>query len=245
MRKTASTIGVISLSVFCLGIVAVPVSAESGSGESGRTTTVKEDRSGRSSDKIRHASIDDSSRSGDDDGTADQGHGDVIAERKAELKERSEKLLEQKRENRQAKSLELRQKACEARKAGLEKKVQNYSASATKHTDTFNKIYDRVLAYQAKKQLTVENFDALKSAVDDKKAAAAAAVAAISTTDTAVDCTSEDPAAAVAALKESVKSARSALHEYRKAIKDLVVALQEAKESEPTENSTQTTEGNQ
>lgn len=232
MKRLSQSIRYIAVSVFTLGLVAVlpagSVSAETGSGSGGdpNRITSTDDRSGGGSDRKARVA---QANSTDDDGTADQGSGDTpVTTKPAEIRERAKALVSEKRVSGKEKSLEVRQKSCEARKANIVKRSANYSRNATKHLNKFNGIYDKVLAFKAAKNLTAENFDALKAETDAKKAAATEAVAAIANVTTDIDCASDDPAATVASVKESVKNARTALHEYRLSIKDLVIALQKA-----------------
>jgi hypothetical protein len=153
----------------------------------------------------------------------------------SDLRSAAQQLLVAKREDGKTKSVEVRQKACSAHQDELKTRQQNYVRNAQKHLTTFNNIYDKVLAFQADKQLTVNNFDSLKSSADAKKTAASAAVTALSDASITIDCTSTDPAANVATLKTAVSNARTALQDYRTAIKNVIVALQAAK---PTSSST-------
>jgi hypothetical protein len=250
MRRLPQQISLFAFSVLTVGVLGVaPVYARQGSDDSGSggttttTTTTTEvhstgsgssgsGRSGGTDDSVvRSTSTSSSSSSSDDDdGTDDRGSGDIpVTTKETELRDRARKLVAEKRDDKAStKKLEVRQKSCEARKANIIKRSDNYSASGKKHLDVFNSIYDKVLKFQADKQLSAANFGALKATADAKKAAATEAVNAIASVTTDVDCTSTDPAASVASVKESVKNARTALHEYRLAIKDVVVALQKS-----------------
>lgn len=250
MRRLPQQISLLAVSVFTIGAVAVaPVSARAATEDSTNTavTTESDDSTSTStsstgtgttqkhSDGHQIASVAPESR------TQNQTAGD-----EKDLQEQAHKLLQEKRQNGKEKSVEARQKACDAHKAELTTRSENYARNGQKHLEVFNKIYDEVVAFQEKKQLSVSNYNDLKAAVDAKKAAATTAVADLSSSDVTIDCTSQDPAANLAVLKTTVANARQALQDYRVAIKNLVVALQTAKDNTTATTDTKTsTETNQ
>lgn len=160
----------------------------------------------------------------------------------ANLRAAAASLLSKDRQNKKATTVSERQKACSAHQAELKTRQANYEKAAQKHLDNFNGIYAKVLAFQQSKQLTVSNYAALKADADSWQTKAQDAVALISSTDVTVDCSSTDPAVSVSNLKTAVAGARNALQSYRQAIKNLVVALQTAKDasSAPTPTPTPT-----
>lgn len=187
---------------------------------------------------------------GDDNG--------VDAQTKAEIHSKATELLSEKRKNATEHTADQKKKSCEARSANIKKRADNYATAAQRHLNVFNKIFTRVQDFQTKKQLTVANYDALVATATAKQTAAQAAVDALKSADVTIDCTQADPATAVATLKEATANARTALHEYRLAIKDVVVALKGASTDQTddtdktttttpttTDNSTDTTGGTQ
>lgn len=238
MKRLPQQVSLLAVSVFAVSLMAVvPVSAIEGTEDTATTTTQQTESTTTTQTRQKR---------GTGDGTESRSREVQTAavttkESSVEgARDRALKKLAEERQDHKTKSLEARQKSCEARKAALVKKTDNFSRNATKHLAVFNSIYDKVLAFQEEKQLTADNFAELKATVEAKKAAATTAAAAIKDLDTAIDCTSDDPAAAVATLKETVASARKALHDYRLAIKDLVVGLQNAAGSTETETETGT-----
>lgn len=246
MKRLPQNISLLAVSVFTVGVVAAaPVSARNGVEDTDTvTTTSVEDSSAaetsnsgsvRDAKRVRTASEDSATHVGDD---SDE---DKPTTEMSELKERAAKLLAAERHDKKGKSVEQRQKSCEARKESLVKRGTNYGRNASKHLEVFNSIYAKVQAFQDKKKLDVGNYDALKADVDAKKATAEAAVKALNEFDVSIDCSAQDPAASVATLKTTVSNTRNALHEYRLAIKNLVVALENAA---GTDDTTDTTEAN-
>lgn len=155
------------------------------------------------------------------------------------LREQARQLLAAKRANIKEHTQAQKQKSCEAHKVEINKRVDNYAKAAQRHLDVFNSIFTKVQAFETKKQLDVPTYDALVAAAKTKQAAAQTAVDTLKALDISIDCTQPDPATSVATVKTATANARTTLHDYRKAIKDVVVALKGASTS--TDKSTNDT----
>lgn len=132
----------------------------------------------------------------------------------------------------QAKTHIVRQKACEARKAGLERRMDRAVTQAEKHKAVFDKIYNRVKEFHDDKNLATPNYEQLAAVVDTAQSDAAASIAALDSLNFEIDCTQDNVADSVTAFKEALKETRDSLKDYRKAIVDFVKAVhQSAKES--------------
>jgi sRNA-binding protein len=127
-----------------------------------------------------------------------------------------------------AKTQEQRQKACEARKANITKRMSKAVTQAEKHKATFDKIYNKVQAFKTKKDLTVENYDSLVTAADKAQSDAQASITALKDLDVSVDCTSETVAQSLASFQVAVKATRDSLKTYRESITDLIKAVKAA-----------------
>jgi len=166
------------------------------------------------------------------------------AEATAGIHEQAKQLLAQQRQNGKQKSTADRQKACQAHQTEINKRVSNYAKSAQKHLDTFNAIFTKVQAFHDSKGLTVANYDTLVAAAKTKQTAAQTAVDALAALNVKIDCSQSDPASSVASVKVAVKNARTTLQDYRKSIKDIVVALKGASTAQSnTEDKTSTSTG--
>jgi hypothetical protein len=253
MRNLPKNISLLAVSILTVGLVVVaPVSARQGSDDNGTTTTtVPSGNETATGGGISHSGgtsgpngpVIKTSTSSQTENETETEHAvsdSEVSGKVSDLQQKAKQLLETKREDGKTKSIADRQKACTARQSELTKKTENYSTNAQKHLAVFNSIYSKVLAFQAAKQLNPTNFDSLKATADAKQAAAQTAVAALGVSDITIDCTSQDPASGVATLKTAVGSARTALQEYRQAIKDVIVALEAAK----TTDTTSSTEAN-
>jgi hypothetical protein len=207
-------------SAFSLSVLAVaPVWAEHGSNSTGRSGA---------DDTVASASE-------SDDTTADK-------EGSESLRDQAEKLLAAKRENKKEHTQTEKKKSCEAHKTEINKRVNNYATAAQRHLDVFDGIFAKVQAFQTKKQLNVANYDTLVATATTKQVAAQAAVDELKALDVSIDCTQPDPATSLAKVKAATANARTALHEYRLAIKDVVVALKGASTSTTDKSSSDSTD---
>lgn len=160
------------------------------------------------------------------------------------LRERAQQLLEQKRETVHEHTQAQRQKACENHESAIDKRFSFLGTRATYYLNTFDVVFSKVQAYQAKNQLQVTNYDSLVADVNAKQAAAAAATSTLKAlSGTKVDCTSTDPASTVASVKTAADDARTALQAYRASLKALVQALLGTKQSSAAANSATDTSG--
>jgi chromosome segregation ATPase len=139
----------------------------------------------------------------------------------------------------QVKTTEQKQKACEARKTNLTKRMDNSVAAAQRHKDNFDKIYAKVVAFQTSKNLTVANYASLKAAADAASSDATAKIAALKALNVTVDCTQTDSLASnITAFQTAVKSTRDSLKDYRKTIVALITALHDANGTKTEDSST-------
>jgi hypothetical protein len=181
-----------------------------------------------------------------DDGTADQGSGDAsdtstetetetsddstarVGRLKGEARRELAKLREGKTEKSQAKL----QKVCENRQNAVNHKVTAFGNAAQKHLERLDSVFTKLQAFQADKNLSVDNYQALVDDATAKQAAATSAVAALKTVAVDIDCTSTDPASSLTVVKTAAKEARDALKAYRKALKEIVVAFAQANKTD-------------
>jgi nickel-dependent lactate racemase len=147
---------------------------------------------------------------------------------KEQFKLNAQSSLEDKKTEVKQHTQEQRQKACEARKTNLSKRMSNALKHAKKHQQTFDKIYARVKDFVDSKGLTVENYDSLTSAVDTAKSDSTASISALESLDVDVDCTSQNVATSVSNFQQAVKSTRDSLKTYRSSITDLIKAVKGA-----------------
>lgn len=183
-------------------------------------------------------------------GGSDDTTGPVETEHETEIENHSHDLMElfrqkgkehvlaQRQERGKARSLEVRQKACEARKAGLTRRMDNAVTAAQRHKGVFDKIYAKVKDFHDAKSLNTPNYDTLVASVDTAQSDADAEIAALKALDITVDCTQVDSLTnSVSAFREAVRSTRDSLKDYRKTIVSLITALHDSAETSSTTNS--------
>ncbi|MBX4201454.1 hypothetical protein KW803_00965 [Candidatus Saccharibacteria bacterium] len=155
-----------------------------------------------------------------------------------QLKTQAKTQLSEKKAATKAQTQEHRQKACEARKANLTKRMSKAVTQANKHKEVFDKIYSRVKTFYEDKNLSVSDYDSLTADVDTAQAGAATSIEALSSLDVSVDCTSQNVAETVSTFQQGVKSTRDSLKTYRTSLTHLIKSIKGASTS--TDKSTNT-----
>ena len=156
-----------------------------------------------------------------------------------QLREDAKKDLEKKRDGRKEMAEEKRKLVCENKQKAIENKLAAFNQAADKHLAKLDDVYKRIQAYKAAENLQPANYDDLIVAATAKQEAATAAVAALKEVAVGVDCSDPETVVKLSAVREAAKATRTALHEYRKALKDIVVALAQSKDD--AENGDETT----
>lgn len=137
-----------------------------------------------------------------------------------------EKLRKEKKDPR---SKEDRKKVCEARQKGMEQRFTKLTEAAQHHLNKLEDASEKLQAYKADNQVNVANWAELTKTVSDAHNNAALYVTKVADLKPTVDCTSDNVASDIATFKAAVEKARTELKAYRKALKDVVVALNTAK----------------
>ena len=162
-----------------------------------------------------------------------------IDERKAEAMIK----VEEKRESATVKSTEARTAACEKRQTKIVSAMSRISTQASKHVETFDKIYKRVQGFYAKGQLTVANYDELNTAVTEAQANATLEASVLSELNVEIDCENPDVAGTVAAYRDNTTTAKEALKTYRSTLVELISSLK-AEAANKNSNTTEDTDSN-
>jgi hypothetical protein len=125
-----------------------------------------------------------------------------------------------------------RQKNCEDRKNGLQRKVTELVSNAQKRQDRIDTVFTKTIAYQSDNNLTVPNLNSLVSAADAAKTTSQSSVQALASLKPTIDCSSGSVAKDVASFKSAAELARHDLTTYKKATQALLTAVEAAKSSE-------------
>ena len=128
-----------------------------------------------------------------------------------------------------------RQKYCQAAKHGLETKLTKLGKNAVAFQARIDKIFAKAQTYQSKNNIQVTNWDVLLATAQAAQTKAASSVATLQALNVNLDCTSSTVADNVATFKAAAKQARTDLHAYKSAVKDILKALEAAKDQEGTQ----------
>ncbi|HSH18389.1 MAG TPA: hypothetical protein VK978_03320 [Candidatus Saccharimonadales bacterium] len=221
----------LAVSVAAAGVLAVVPASAMENGPSGRPGQANTAQSQNTTTSTQHSSeVHATSNTATPDTAAGTPGGGPALTNFEEYKKKAEQQLASARQGRQnGKSVQARQKACEARKAGLQQKGASFTRHAEKQSAQLNATYTQMQKYQADNNVAVVDLAALKATIDAQKSATNSAVSALADAATNIDCTSADPAVGVATLKTAVANVRKSLNDYRTALLDLVKAVRTAK----------------
>lgn len=213
------TTGAIGLGVFALilsSFAIVPAYARGGDDDE------NEDDSSKVEDSEHGTEIETEDESNDDSTSSHRGSSErklLVEEKRKELNDRLKVKAEKVREKLSGKRLEL----CEKRETRINTVLQNSQKRAAKVLAHLQNVESRVREYYTDKKLTVENYDALSSAIDSKEAAAVAAIDVVGSTK--FSCSDDDATKPGLLIKTAVQAEHAALKSYRDAIHDLIVAI--------------------
>lgn len=238
VTRVAWVVPVLAVAVFVAGPSVVY--AHNGEDETTSTSgTSGSSGNGRSSNETEQEnSTDDSTMSGKNRVKLEDAKKDF----QDHMRSKGSELLEQAKKDKKDAMLSSTERIqkCESRKQGLDQKLANIVKNAQKYQTRVDTVFTKAQKYKTDNNVTIENWDTLVAAATDAQTKAKASVDVLSTLKTTVDCNSETVAADVATFKAAVSQARGDLHTYRKAVKDLVKAVKEAKEAAATTSATDT-----
>ncbi len=139
---------------------------------------------------------------------------------------------------------ELKLKACEAREENIKKKTSSLMNLVSGMVGKFDAIAKRVEEFYTTKVLptgkVVTNYDALVADINTKKTAVDEALKNVPDTED-FDCSSDDPKGLLTEFRTDMQAVKTALHEYRTSIKNLIKAVHEVagdKDRSPKPSST-------
>lgn len=210
------------------------VHAESGRGSGGTTTVKVEDDSTKVAETETETETENETEVHSTESS--DTRREEVTKRRTELQAKLQAMKEENKTRLAAKRLE----ACEKHSDKINNIIQKRSKQATKQLGVFTKISDRVQQFVADKKLTVENYDALVTEIDAKRDAAQAAIE--TNTATKFDCSTTSADKPLQVPRTSVETVRTALHDYRTAIKNLIVNVKSSAEKQEATESTDSTE---
>ena len=212
-----------------LFVAAQPASARSGEDDAVAQTVAEQETETETESETESESAEDTERS------------ETVESRVSEARENAKKDLEDRLDGRAEMKAEKRQFVCENRQKAIQNKLAAFNDAADKHLSKFNSVYDKIQAYQEDENIQPAGYDALVTAANAKKQAATDAVAALKEVAADVDCASPETVVKLGAVRDAAKETRTALHEYRMALKDLVVAMAQSKGGQDSADDTTNT----
>lgn len=157
-----------------------------------------------------------------------------VAEAKRTLEAKLETQKQARVDKAQATKSELNQRLddkkkeiCNKQKATINNIMKNMDGRRQSSFDRITKISDAVQAFVTKKELTVENYDALVASVTAAKEAASTAMTSQQSAPD-LDCSGEKPRSDIADFKTKRLASIDAMQAYRDAVKALAGAVKQA-----------------
>lgn len=237
---TKITLAIPVLVLALTALVTVPAFAARGSAETNDTSTSS---SGSGSD----GSSDDTSSNTNETEDETEHVGST------ELKHRGSRLVaELRKAEHKTKTAEERTKTCESRRKGLETKFARIVANSKKLETKIGVFQTRATEYKTTNNVTVDGWDDMVTKANDAKTKLDESIVDLEALDPTVDCESTTVAEQIATFKTTAQQVKTDLKAYKTAVKNLFVALQNAKgdgddstDADTTTTPTTTEGGNQ
>lgn len=166
---------------------------------------------------------------------------ETVQLRVAELKAAAKQDVEKARESHKSLTEEKRKLVCENRQKAIENKLTAFNQAADKHLAKLDGVFMKLQDYQVQNNLPASNYTALVATATEKQTAATEAVAALKLVAADIDCSNPETVVKLSEVKTAANDTRKALHEYRMALKKIVVVLAQAKDGKSTSTDGDTT----
>lgn len=233
MRRIRLLLLALPVAVLIGSTMALPVYARDGEPDSSGSSGSGSSSSDSSSDDQKAEDTPTTTAAEDDSST--EAEDSTVRHKQEQARERAKELISEAKDkqNEDQKNVtdEVRQKRCEARKTGIINRTDTLTAKAKRHLEKVDSVFAKIKAYKESANLTVANYDELVSKATAAKATATASVKALENVQiTSIDCTADTISDDVATFKAAVTQARSDLKAYRSTVKDLLSAVESAKE---------------
>jgi hypothetical protein len=211
------------------GLAAVPVYATSGSNRTLETSNT----SGSGTDSNRTS---DSRETETPDQPEVESHTEteikpeIKHKIETEVKSESRNMLEDLKKNRKEHTKEERKKNCLANENGMETRIASFGKNADKFQARIDAALAKAVAYHTSSAVVVTDWDALLAAATAAQSQSASSVSVLKGLKTNLDCNAVTVADDVAAVKIAASKARTDLLAYKASVKDMLKALEIAKE---------------
>jgi hypothetical protein len=141
-----------------------------------------------------------------------------------------------------ARKAELREGVCQRRQEKLDNAIDRLHTRTGRLKTVIDTMYARVKGFYESGQLTVENYAELTATIDTASADADAAVSAVESFTITVDCENNNLGSQLDGFRTAVSETRTALKDYRKALVDLISAMNNSAKAEADNSNSNDTE---
>lgn len=136
----------------------------------------------------------------------------------------------------QEKRNQVKADVCERRFVSISKRMESLVSKSVSMMGKFDAIVARVEEYYTTTAVPagnqIDDYDSLVAEIASKKVMVEDAITATEESQLLFTCDSDEPKGLYTQFREDMKEVKSALHEYRFSIKDLIVAVRSAKSGE-------------
>lgn len=158
---------------------------------------------------------------------------DFASDKKGEIEAKKQEIrqrIEDRKQERTERLADKRLESCKKREVSINNIIVKRVASDEKHLETFDGVRDNLAAFVERKQLDVSAQQALKDAMDTKRANAVQSIDALRAQTFSCTVTAANNPGGV--VKEVDKLAREALKDYRAAIRAYAQGIKQSVETE-------------
>lgn len=141
-------------------------------------------------------------------------------------KQQIQQRIKDKKEERKLKLSDSRLDTCKKREAAINIIIKKRVATYEKHLETFDKVFNNLTLFVARKNLQLDSSSTTKSAVDTKRAIAVESIDALKAQTFSCAVTNAESPGDIP--KEVDKLARDALKDYRSAIREYAQSVKQA-----------------
>jgi hypothetical protein len=145
-------------------------------------------------------------------------------EKRAATTDAKQAALERKKEK--------RQNICQSRKQGLENKFARIVTNSERFQTRIDSILDKAVEYQQTNNVEAGNFDELVTAAETAQSTSSDSIAKLKAFQPSIDCNSETVSSDVQSFKAAAATVRDDLKAYKQAVKNVLKALIDAKNTE-------------
>lgn len=150
----------------------------------------------------------------------------------AELKQKAQTDLQNRKSNGKNLTDAQRKKVCEAHKQGLNTRSDRIVDNSQRIQKRIDGVLQKAIDYKANKNLAPADWDSLLASAQSAQAASSSSITTLQSVKPTVDCNNTSTASDVATFKAAAAETRDNLKAYRNSVKAVLKALAEVKTTE-------------